>query len=133
MEGCIHHTQKGDKHGYGRKLYQGRLVNYHRAVYMETHKLDHAVLEGLVVRHTCDNPRCINPAHLIQGTVADNQRDMAERKRSQIGERNPCAKINKETAEAINAAVGSQRTIAKSFGVSQATVSLIKSGKIWSK
>lgn len=54
-------------------------------------------------------------------------------KRSQIGERNPFAKIDQDTAAAIAAAPGTQRAIAKTFGVSQATVSLIKSGKIWSK
>ena len=37
--------------------------------------------EGLVVRHTCDIRNCINPEHLISGTIADNQRDMAERSR----------------------------------------------------
>lgn len=34
------------------------------------------------VRHTCDNPRCINPEHLLLGTWADNNRDRAERVRS---------------------------------------------------
>ena len=34
-----------------------------------------------VVRHTCDNARCIEPTHLISGTQADNVADMDERGR----------------------------------------------------
>lgn len=40
------------------------------------------LMPGDVVRHTCDNPRCINPEHLILGSKADNNRDRAERGRS---------------------------------------------------
>lgn len=37
--------------------------------------------EGYVVRHRCDNPRCIRPAHLVPGTASDNVRDAIERRR----------------------------------------------------
>lgn len=33
---------------------------------------------GEVVRHTCDNPPCCNPSHLIIGTQAENVNDAAE-------------------------------------------------------
>ena len=42
----------------------------------------------LLLRHTCDNPPCVNPAHLLTGTNLDNKRDEMSRKRTAVGLRN---------------------------------------------
>jgi len=56
-----------------------RRVDYaHRMVYLECF----GKMDGPIVRHTCDNRKCVNPAHLVTGTKADNTRDMVLRGRS---------------------------------------------------
>ena len=41
-------------------------------------------IEGKLVRHTCDNPRCINGQHLLLGSHADNMQDVVDRDRQAI-------------------------------------------------
>lgn len=55
----------------------------HRAAYEVHHGV--TLSSGQVVRHSCDNPPCCNPAHLILGTQLDNIRDMDERGRARRG------------------------------------------------
>lgn len=56
-------------------------VRYHRQVCAEANGLTLDDIKGQVVRHTCDVPLCINPDHLLLGSVADNMRDRDERDR----------------------------------------------------
>lgn len=63
--------------GYPRAGIAGNFnIKLHRWVCEHFHNID-----GLVVRHTCDNRMCLNPSHLIPGTVADNVKDMDDRNR----------------------------------------------------
>lgn len=59
-----------------------RCVSLHRLVYCEANSLELSAIKGLCVRHTCDNPRCIEPTHLVVGSWAQNNQDRAERGRS---------------------------------------------------
>ena len=67
--GCLEY---GDK-GYTTVSFYGKSVGLHRFVYISLNPdID---VTRLVIRHRCDNPKCINPEHLIHGTHRDNMLD----------------------------------------------------------
>ena len=78
MTPCKEHTQAAP---YGVGWLNGRHIPLHRKVYLEHHGMERHELDGLVVRHKCDNPRCINPDHLELGTQRDNVQDCVKRDR----------------------------------------------------
>lgn len=79
---CIYHDRPSDKAGYG-LVYRDGVRHYaHRVAYADSVGVPISALKGLVVRHKCDDPRCVNPDHLLPGTQADNMRDMSLRRRT---------------------------------------------------
>lgn len=88
---CVEYQGARNDAGYGilpREANGSRLA--HRAVLAE--KLGRPV-DG-VARHTCDNPPCVNPAHLMEGTQAANVMDAVERGRVRGGRYNQTHCIN---------------------------------------
>jgi hypothetical protein len=70
---------KGTKSGYGIfKVSVGKTVSAHRMAWQLAFG---PIPEGLVVRHDCDTPACVNPSHLSVGTHAQNSRDAITRGR----------------------------------------------------
>ena len=52
--------------------------------------------DGLVVRHLCNNPSCVEPKHLMVGTQADNIRDAMIARRHVHGGTHGCAKLTEQ-------------------------------------
>ena len=75
---CWFWTAGKDRCGYGRIWHNGENRTAHTVAY-ETWVLP--IPKGMHVLHTCDNPSCINPAHLWLGTHEDNMADKAAKKR----------------------------------------------------
>lgn len=134
---CIDHGQKGHGLGYGTYRYQGERSNAHRIVYCKTHNLLLADIKGLVVRHTCDNARCVNPEHLVLGTHQDNMDDRHIRKRTSRGVAMPQAKLTAEQVQFIRSHYVRHSkewgtvAIARMLGVNQKTVHDVTSGVAW--
>jgi hypothetical protein len=116
--------------GYGHLYWRGRRCLAHR---LSFEVANGTIPPGAHVLHRCDNPRCVNPAHLSAGSHLDNMRDMHAkgRGRAPAGELNARAKLTAEMVIAIRAATGLQREIGQMFGVSGETVRKIKLGRSW--
>ena len=127
--------------GYGQFNDGERIVTAHRATYRS---FIGEIPEGVFVCHTCDNRRCVNPAHLMLGTPKDNVVDMVDKGRHaglsrafQTGDdhwtrREPQRvprKFNPEQVQQILATDGSCRAVAKMFNTTHALVSAIRRGK----
>lgn len=76
--GCLEWTRCFNTDGYPRAGVKGNTnLKVHREVFYECNGY-----YPDVVRHTCDNKKCINPDHLVGGTSLDNVQDRNERKRT---------------------------------------------------
>lgn len=140
-DACWEFNGQRDRKGYGR-LSRGRRgegsTSAHRAAWIAANG---AIPAGLCVLHRCDNPPCCNPAHLFLGTIADNNRDMAEKGRAAktgkpLGEHNGNAKLSPDDVRAIrslwtNPVRPKQRDIAARFGVDQQVVWSVIHRRTW--
>lgn len=133
-DGCWEWTSAIGSRGYG-IFWAGSLrksVMAHRyALEME---LGHPVPDRMVVMHSCDNPKCVNPAHLSIGTELDNSKDAARKGRLATGERNGGGgKLRVSDVEFIRSSVGliSGAELARRMSVSRYLVNAIRSGQIW--
>lgn len=130
--GCWVWTGSGGQ--YGRMTFKGQSLSLHRLSY-ELYK--GPIPADLLVMHTCDNPRCINPFHLKLGTPADNTADMMTKGRYvQAVYGQPRMRwLTPENVRSIRQSLQEGVTrakVARQFGVSWTTVDRIEKGLMWS-
>jgi hypothetical protein len=131
---CWEWKARRDRDGYGVFWYDGKNRRASRMAWL-TEK-GHEGMAGMLMCHRCDNPCCVNIAHLFLGTNTDNLHDMALKKRSTrfLGESHPGAKITAVEVVAIRrmAETGSAHSaIAACFGISQTQASRIIKRTRW--
>ena len=84
-----------------------------------------------VVRHKCDNPRCVNPNHLETGTHQENMADRQIRDRTARGENNGRAKVTPDIVRKIRADTRTSLQIAPEYGLTDTAVRYIKRRVTW--
>lgn len=115
--------------GYGQASFNGKIIRAHRLIF----KLTNGYLPP-VVMHTCDNPPCCNPNHLVAGTIKLNMEDMVKKGRSSRGEdhhKNKLSKLDIITIRKLCSEKISRKEIADRFGINQSYVGFIKARKTW--
>lgn len=76
--GCWVWSGARTRQGYGHLACDGQFIRASRLSWL-IHNGE--IPPDLCVLHRCDNPPCVNPAHLWLGTKRDNTRDMLEKGR----------------------------------------------------
>ncbi len=97
-------------------------------------------VEGKVVTQKCGNPMCVAPDHIAVMPRGELQRRISKTMNYKINtvrmkkisdKSRETSKLNEELVEQIRQSNQTQRIIAKAYGVTQATISCIKTGRTW--
>lgn len=122
---CWPWTGSADRWGRGYILYEGKVRRAPRVAWALHHGVPFP--EDKDACHTCDNPSCVNPAHIWPGTESDNQID-AELKGRQARVLTPA--LVREMR--IRHAAGEQTAdIARALGVAPVTARYAIHRKSW--
>ena len=117
---CIEWTGAKDMEGYGVIRRNKKVIRAHRVALADHDAIDMPD-PSVVCRHTCDNPGCVNPEHLVWGTQRENVMDAVKRGRMR-------KKITLSQHAAIKEDDRKLKYIAADYGIAESTVSRIRNG-----
>ena len=125
---CWNWTACKDRDGYG-------IININ-GIPTRAHRYSKEIHGGLdnnypVVLHTCDNPSCVNPKHLENGTQNDNMKDMTSKLRHRYGSKSYRTTLTEEQAKDIKYSSATTKEMVEKYNVSKYVVYTIRSGKRW--
>ncbi len=131
VAGCLEFTGCRNHDGYGAVTCGQKKWSAHRLSYFLANG---EIPESSVVMHSCDNPACINPAHLGIGTIKDNVIDMERkgRARKSVGSAHGQSKLEEADVRLIRSSPESGASLARRLGVSKVLVCQIRRGIGWS-
>lgn len=133
--GCWEWLGAVTHNGYGRFAFSPtKTVRAHRYSWVLANG---EIQDDICVLHRCDNPKCVNPAHLFFGTHKDNaqDREVKGRGRDIAGYKHHFCKVTPNDVALIRRLYASnemsQRTLGKAFSISQAAISRIVLGQTY--
>lgn len=126
--------------GYGRTQIKGRSYYAHRVIFSLANpdvielSAPKNKRESQFILHRCDNPPCCNPSHLFVGSHQDNMHDKVIKKRGPdySGDKGPRCKLTMDQARqarALRQQGAKIKTLAESFGISDASMKALLAGK----
>lgn len=138
ISGCWNWSKSIGWHGYGKFAMNGKHWRAHRLSYQVFKGVE--IKPGNLILHSCDNPRCVNPDHLSEGSHQQNSDDAKSKGRLKIlsemrlGSRNRFSKLNESIVSDIKMRLrdGAKGVdLSAEYSISRAVISEIKTGKLW--
>jgi hypothetical protein len=116
--------------GYGKFNLNGKMILSHRFAYEDIN--NKKIGERMCILHSCDNPKCCNPAHLREGTHLDNVTDMVNKNRQIRGEKQHFSKLTElQVVEIREKTHLKTHQLALEYCVDVSTIRKIISRRIW--
>ena len=113
----------------------GTLRYSHRIAYARDRNIPIEELDGILIRHKCDNPSCVNPDHLEEGYPIDNSNDMVIRGRNKLGSSRPGSILTEEIVsdmrERYTGSRGQITSLSKEYGISLTAAWMAIKGVTW--
>lgn len=121
---CWEWQSATDKHGYGQFGFEGTVQLAHRMSFY----FENGYWPDPCCLHRCDNPACVNPAHLYEGDQSDNMKDAMARGRLPQAGRDPA--LSPEEVQDVRQRVedggrGIQKRLADEYDVSEDLISRV--------
>lgn len=142
MDECIETTSALNGSGYGSARVDGVRMGAHVAAFIRAYG---PVPSGHVVKHACNNRKCIEPTHLSSGTQSSNIQDAVNQGRMPHvtgpcvrwqGENHPASKLRGVDVDVIrqeqaNYKYGQDSALARRFDVTPKVIRDIRKGTLW--
>jgi hypothetical protein len=132
--GCLEWQMTRISSGYGQIWLRGKMVLVHREIATLVYGLPSPKQMAL---HSCDNPPCINPAHLSWGSHSQNMKQMYARGRAPVKKPRPDRRLTYEIAEIIRDkyATGkfTYKGLGSQYGISDKSIEYLIKRKTYKK